>query len=99
VESKGLVSAEDEACLLQMCACVDRMAKAEAHLRKEGYIVTFANGITGINHWMTIWTKSAELYNRLAVQFGLTPAARAKIGVEEKAADDAMKALLGVMDA
>jgi P27 family predicted phage terminase small subunit len=94
LESRGQISVVDEQGLRQMCECVNTMAKAAAHLRTEGYITEYPNGQSGINHWHTLWQKSAELYNRLAVQFGMTPAARIKLKLEDKAADDAMRALL-----
>jgi P27 family predicted phage terminase small subunit len=98
LEAKGLVAVEDECGLRQMCECVDRMARAAYHLKREGFVTTFANGITGINHWHKIWQQAAELYNRLAVQFGMTPSARIKLKLEDRAADDAMRALLAGED-
>lgn len=99
LERRGMVSEEDEQCLREMAVCVQRMEKAHKELESGGYLTSYnGNENYTTSPWLNIWAKSAELYNRLATQFGMTPAARIKLKIEEKQADDAIKALLEGLD-
>lgn len=97
--NRGTVNQEDEECLREMCICVQRMEKAHRELERGGYLTSYnGNENYTVSPWFSVWTKSAELYNRLANQFGMTPAARIKLKLEEKQADDEMRALLEDFD-
>lgn len=48
-------------------------------LKEEDYIITYANGVVGVNKWFEIYIKSMKQFNDLCREFGLTPLSKASL--------------------
>ena len=59
-------------------------AEAQEQIKKQGQIVKMPNGWPGPNPYLPIRTKADQQITRLLREFGLTPAARAKIKITEE---------------
>lgn len=88
----GLVSALDRAALSAYCQAWARHVQAEKEIAKDSALAKTHNGYPIVNPWVTISKQSVEQICRLLGEFGLTPAARARMGTRGKPVDGEEKA-------
>jgi P27 family predicted phage terminase small subunit len=82
----GLLSFLDEYALEQYCSIYARWAEAQKDLAKNGIIIKGSRGGVKENPWLAISEKCERSMRAYLDRFGLTPASRAKLKVED--ADD-----------
>lgn len=62
--------------------CLQMIEEAEKGIKKHGTIQTFKNGTRQLSPEYTQWEKAATMWEKYVRQFGLSPKARADIGLE-----------------
>jgi P27 family predicted phage terminase small subunit len=88
---KGILTPGDRESFTALCLAYNRMIEAEIQMQKEGMTVTGSRGDTKKSPCFTIWKVSCDQFNLLAKEFGLTPASRNKIKVEDPPEKDSEK--------
>lgn len=81
LDEAKLITEADRTALAMYCTAVDRAAKAEKQVEKDG--MTFTNAQTGAMHAHPLLAVAKEARAqalRYGCEFGLTPASRGKIG-------------------
>ena len=82
----GVLDSIDRNALARYCSCVARWRESEDKIEDEGQVITLtrANGLTApiVNPWVKIAKDLASELRRLEQEFGMTPAARARIQLE-----------------
>lgn len=76
----GLMSANDLTAFAVYCSLYGRWVKAEEELAKSTALLKTPNGHVQPNPWITIARQTAELMKAYLIEFGMTPAARSRIG-------------------
>jgi P27 family predicted phage terminase small subunit len=97
----GLLSKLDRAVLAAYCASWSRWVALERHLAEltaekgvEGLLATAQSGYQMPHPLLTAANKAAEQIRALAVEFGMTPSARSRLGVNTGEPDDELAAFL-----
>lgn len=80
----GLLTHADKAAMAIYCQSWSQMIAAQMKLRKEGAVVTTPKGYPIQNPWLSIANAAAKQLAKILVEFGLTPASRARVKVPEK---------------
>lgn len=75
-----LLTRLDRAAFSAYCQAWARHVEAEEQLAKASALAFTANGFPIINPWATISKQAVEQMSRFLGEFGLTPAARARMG-------------------
>lgn len=84
----GLLKQVDRVALGAYCQVYSRWVKAEAALKKEGMFVMSGNGYKIPHPANAVVNKTLVIMKSYLVEFGMTPAARMKVGtIEEKQSD------------
>lgn len=85
------LTAKDVYELENAAMCLQMIEEAEAGIKKHGTIQTFKNGTRQLSPEYSQWEKAATMWEKYVRQFGLSPKARADMGLEgamqEKPAD------------
>jgi P27 family predicted phage terminase small subunit len=77
----NVLGAIDRAALAGYCAAWARHVRAELQIQKfESELVRTPNGAIQTSPWVTISNRSLELMHRYMCEFGMTPAARVRLG-------------------
>lgn len=88
LDRMGLLSSADTTALELFCSAYSRYRQAESMVRKFGeVIISPVNKYPMVSPYSTVMNKNLETCRRLLVEFGLTPASRARCAVAKK--DDA----------
>lgn len=83
LRSCGLVTLGDLPALAVYCSLYGRWREAEEQLQATPNLIKTPNGHLQPNPWITIARQTAELMKAYLIEFGLTPAARARMGAAE----------------
>ena len=75
----GLLSRVDRAALAAYCQTYGRWVEAERTLAEKGMLVKTTNGNIIQSPLVSIANKSLEIMHKYLTEFGMTPAARAKV--------------------
>lgn len=89
----GLLTEVDVYALAQYCTLYARWRQAEKALASDGPVITTSNGNMVQSPWMGIANRALEMMNRLAREFGMTPASRSRISVDAPDDDDLLTQL------
>ena len=79
LQRSGLLTSTDLSAFEIYCATYGRWREAEEALAKQPRLLKTPNGLVTPNPWLTIARQSAELMKGYLVEFGMTPAARARM--------------------
>lgn len=90
----GLLTEVDGPAFMMMALQYDLAWQAMEILREEGLEVVDANGLTRKHPMIQVMRQASALFLRFAVQFGLTPAARAKLEIPGPPEEDDYEAFL-----
>lgn len=78
-----VLSEADFLALSTLCQTYSTLVKAATRLNKEGLIITTKSGYVQQNPVYSIANSCAEMMTRLTREFGLTPASRTRLEVQE----------------
>ncbi len=97
MEALGILTEVDMAAFAGYCQAYARWKEAEEFITQHGTIVKTPSGYWQQVPQVSIAQTYLKLMNRLAEQFGLTPAARSRIVADTsgKGSEDELEALLG----
>ncbi len=90
----GLLTMVDRAALAAYCAAYGRWAEAEKQITKGGMTITTPNGFEVQSPYIGIINRSVEQMGKFAAQFGMTPASRSHIKVDNKPEEDPFEAFV-----
>lgn len=79
----GMLSKVDRAALTSYCLAWSRMRNAQADIDERGLFVTSIRGAECANPAVAVQKEAAQQVMRFAAEFGLTPAARARLATPE----------------
>jgi P27 family predicted phage terminase small subunit len=88
VESAGLISLIDAPSLEMFADLYSTYREARDKVKTGGKVITAVNGYKQINPWFHIQTQAQKDMKHYFDKFGLTPAARSKLAVEEAEPED-----------
>ena len=83
----GLVTELDRAALAAYCCEYARWVEAEEALKKTGTVVRSPNGYPILSPYWTVSNRALEHMKSFLIEFGLTPASRARLSVTTHAED------------
>lgn len=83
LQSCGLMTLGDLTAFAVYCSLYGRWHEAEEQLKVTAKILKTPNGSAQPNPWITISRQTAELMKGYLIEFGLTPASRARMGTPE----------------
>lgn len=83
-----LLTSADADALALYCQSYQRWVEASAKLDEEGMVTLTENGYPVMSPYITIVNQCMRTMQRLLVEFGMTPASRARIHVPEKRVED-----------
>lgn len=83
LEPLGLLTQIDMAALAAYCQVYSRWVEAENQIRKHGMLVKSPNGYPMQSPYLNIASKAVEQMKAFLTEFGMTPASRSRISVEE----------------
>jgi P27 family predicted phage terminase small subunit len=75
-----MLTALDRGSLELLVTAWSRWRRAEGKVAELGEVIATTNGILVTNPWLTISNRAHEQYRKLAPEFGMTPAARPRLG-------------------
>ena len=88
LDAAGVMTHGDRAILAAYCVMWGRWVEAEKQLKKPGdHVRVTEKGAEVQSPWIGIANRAAELMQRFAVELGLTPAARSRVGGGDSAGD------------
>lgn len=99
LEGLGLVSELDRAALAAYATAWARWIEAEQALKAEGPVVKAPSGYPVQNPWLPVANRAIAQVVKLLAEFGLTPAARARLGAAAGRPADDLETFLGKADA
>ena len=79
----GLLSGLDRAMLLAYCKSFEQWVAAVRMAENEGTVIHTANGTPVQSPYVGIANRALTNFTRIAVEFGLTPAARSRVQVPQ----------------
>ncbi len=74
-----LIQPKDRAALIVLCQSYAEMQAANEHIEVEGAVITYANGMVGLNPYCKVRDNARKCVAALLREFHLTPAAREKL--------------------
>jgi P27 family predicted phage terminase small subunit len=83
LDEEGLIKAVDREALACYCEAVEELATAKKTLAEEGSTFTTEKGYVGQHPAVAIKNKAVARVRQFALEFGLTPAARARLRIED----------------
>jgi P27 family predicted phage terminase small subunit len=89
LEAVGLITRIDRAALAVYCQAWARWLEAEEALRKYGVMVKSPNGFPMQSPYLAVANKAIEQMRGLLTEFGMSPASRTRISVQEPSDEDA----------
>ena len=84
----GLLTPVDGDMFAVYCEALARMWEAMEHIRAEGAIVVTATGYPIQSPWCSIMKEAQGAVHRFGVEFGLSPASRSRVVVDDRAKQD-----------
>jgi len=96
LENMGIMATADRGALVVYCEAWEEFVDLLAKVRQQGAVVYTDKGNAIQNPLLGAKNKAAERLLKTAAQFGMTPAARAKIEVTEKREGDAFAQFAGL---
>ena len=90
--AKGVLTPGDRESWTTMCVAYNRMTEAEIQMQTEGMTVDGYRGEKKKHPCFAIWKISCDQFTALSKEFGLTPASRSKIKIEDPPEKDNEKA-------
>lgn len=85
LRKKGILEKTDLGSLEACCAAYDEMVECQLAIKEKGGIVEYTNGKTSQQvPLLSARNRAMEVYKKFMTEFGLSPASRAKLGIEEK---------------
>ena len=78
----GILTVADRAAFAAYCQAYSRWAEAERKLREGPRLIKTPSGYVQQSPWIGIANKQVELMGRLMAELGITPTARARLGIE-----------------
>jgi P27 family predicted phage terminase small subunit len=85
----GLLSRIDRAALSMYCEAWGRWVEAEEALKKYGVMVKSPNGFPMQSPYLAVANKAMEQMRGLLTEFGMSPASRTRLSVQEQSDEDA----------
>jgi P27 family predicted phage terminase small subunit len=76
---QGLLTKIDRAQFALYCQTYGRLIEAEDKMKLTGLVVKTKNGFPIQSPYLPIIHKSVEIMNKLAIEFGMTPASRSRV--------------------
>lgn len=80
LHAQGLVTVGDLSAFEMYCCAYARWVEAEEQLAATSRLLKTPNGHVQANPWIAIARQQAELCKSFMIEFGMTPAARARMG-------------------
>lgn len=90
----GILTNIDRAALALYCAAWADYLYASNRVDEEGDVITSIKGGKYQNPWVGIKTSAMDRVLRIAAEFGMTPASRARIKVDKPSEEDLMASFL-----
>lgn len=84
----GLITKIDRAALAAYCTCWAKYVEASLGIRETGYLVESKTGVLRSNPLVTVQNKAIEQMKALLIEFGMTPASRSRIALNNEDTDD-----------
>jgi P27 family predicted phage terminase small subunit len=84
----GLLTEVDRAALAAYCSAWSRWVAAEEHIAKLGLVVKAPSGYPINNPYVGIANVAMDQMRRFLIEFGLTPASRSRIHIDQKQKSD-----------
>jgi P27 family predicted phage terminase small subunit len=81
----GLLSQRDQVPFAALCLVVARVAEAETKVQETGAVITTPSGQQQKNPWLSILDQQLRQLDRWASHFGLSPASRSRVSVDQAA--------------
>ena len=88
LESMNLLHLADRATMVLFAEAWGEFVEAVKAIRKDGRTVTTARGGTAMHPMIRVKNQAADRINRMAQQFGLSPAARTRVKAAEETPTD-----------
>lgn len=79
LRDRGLLTAGDAAAFSAYCGQYSIWTAAMEAVKREGLVITLANGVLAQNPNLNIATKASKEMRAFLVEFGLTPASRSRV--------------------
>jgi len=90
----GVLTRSDTDALGIYCEALGRLAEAHAHLQETGYLIRSPNGYPIQNPWYAVMKECHEVIRAFGNEFGMTPASRSKIRVDDSKLHDEFETYL-----
>lgn len=85
LRKKGILEKTDLGSLEACCAAYDEMVECQLAIKEYGGIVAYTEGKTSQQvPLLSARNKAMEVYKKFMSEFGLSPASRAKLGLDDK---------------
>ncbi|WP_319825937.1 phage terminase small subunit P27 family [Thalassovita sp.] len=84
----GILTLGDRTALAAYCQAYGRWVEAERKLAETPMLLKTPSGYVQQSPWLIVVNKQLELMGRYMTELGLTPVARARLGLQEKSAID-----------
>lgn len=97
LEPLGLLTIIDMAALAAYCVAYSRWVEAEDMIRKHGMLVKSPNGYPMQSPYLAIANKALDQMKGFLTEFGMTPASRSRLSINDKGQEDEFDRLLGKM--
>ncbi len=89
-----LISRVDRAALAICCSAWADYVKACGKLKTQGEVIISDNGGMYQNPWMAIKKRSMEQIMKFYAEFGMTPASRSRVKVDDESPEDELEKML-----
>ena len=80
---KGILSPVDRESFTALCSAYDTMVKAKIQMDRDGLTVETSRNDVKKSPVFSVWKVAVDQFNLLSKEFGLTPASRSKIKIED----------------
>ena len=91
----GLLTSVDRAALAAYCCAYSRWAAAEENIQKFGTVIKSPkSGYPVQNPYVSVANTALDLMRKFATEFGLTPASRSRLQVEQAQVEDPFEAFM-----
>ncbi|MEZ5913471.1 MAG: phage terminase small subunit P27 family [Paracoccaceae bacterium] len=88
LHAAGVLTVADRAALAAYCQAWARWVEAEEQLRKTPPLLKTPSGYVQQSPWLAVANKQLELMARFMAELGLSPAARARLGLPDPQHDE-----------
>lgn len=88
LHAMGVLTTVDRAALAGYCQAYGRWVEAEGKLAEGPKLIKTPSGYVQQSPWLSISNKAQELMGRYMAELGLTPAARSRIALDARSAEE-----------